>query len=223
MTQQYSVDGILFDLDGTLLDTIPDLVEASNRMLQELGQPPRTRDEIASFVGDGIRALVQRAIFEGRQAPPDLYDTGYPIFNRHYAEVNGQSSQPFPGVMEALGRFRDKGMKMGCVTNKSEVFIAPVLAKAGIGHFFDSVVGGDTLPQRKPDPAPLLYACRQLGIDPWRALMVGDSPNDALAARRAGIPVLLLTYGYCKPERLQTIDCDGLIPSLEALRGYLSR
>nr|WP_320133513.1 phosphoglycolate phosphatase [uncultured Holophaga sp.] len=221
MTQCFDVDGILFDLDGTLLDTIPDLAEAANRMLHELRQPERSLEEITSFVGDGIRALVQRTLFEGRPTDAGLHESGYQAFLRHYAEVNGLATRPFPGVTETLQILLKRGYRLGCVTNKSEAFITPATDRLGLTGCFGSIVGGDTLPQRKPEPEPLLHACRQLGIPPKRALMVGDSPNDALAARRAGIPVLLLTHGY--GTDLESLDSDGLLGNMPALLDHLSR
>jgi len=223
MTKRFEVDGLLFDLDGTLLDTVADLAEATNRMLRELAQPERSLGEVTAFIGNGIRSLVNRSVGEGRQAGPALQEEAYQSFQRHYAEVNGQMTLPYPGVLESLKALQGQGYKLGCVTNKSEAFIFPVLDKLGLTGLFGSVVGGDTLPQRKPDPEPLFHACQQLGIDPGRALMVGDSPNDALAARRADIPVLLVTYGYSAEVPLEEIDCDGLIDSLSVLPDYLSR
>ncbi|MBP1626228.1 MAG: phosphoglycolate phosphatase [Holophagaceae bacterium] len=223
MTHRFDIDGILFDLDGTLLDTVADLAEATNRMLRELGQKERSLEEVTTFIGNGIRSLVNRSVSEGREATPALLEAAYGVFQRHYAEVNGLATRPYPGVTEALKDLQERGLKLGCVTNKSEAFIFPVLDALGMSSFFGSVVGGDTLPQRKPDPEPLFHACQQLGIDPSRALMVGDSPNDAIAARRAGIPVLLVTYGYSAEVPLEAIDCDGLIPTLSVLPDYLSR
>lgn len=223
MTNTFDVDGILFDLDGTLLDTIPDLAEAANRMLRDLGLPERNLEEITSFVGDGIRALVKRTLFEGRERDEDLYERGYKAFYRHYTEVNGRATLPYPGVLETLRELQGLGLRLGCVTNKSEPFIFPVLESLGMGGLFGSVVGGDTLPQRKPEPEPLLHACRQLGIESARALMVGDSPNDALAARRAGIPVLLVRYGYTPHQVLDHLDCDGFLDAMPSLGAYLSR
>ena len=218
MNKLYKVDGILFDLDGTLLDTVADLAEATNRMLRELKQAERSVEEVTTFIGNGIRSLVNRSVCEGREATPALQEEAYGVFQRHYAEVNGLATRPYPGVMEALRDLQAKGLKLGCVTNKSEAFIFPVLDALSMSRFFGSVVGGDTLPQRKPDPEPLLHACRQLGIEPSRTLMVGDSPNDALAARRAGIPVLLVTYGYSAEtppggDRLRRPDSQPVGPA----------
>ena len=192
-------------------------------MLRELGQPGRSLTDVTTFIGNGIKSLVNRSISEGRQVPPALQEEAYGVFYRHYAAVNGLATRPYPGVLETLKALQGLGFKLGCVTNKSEAFIFPVLDSLGLTGFFGSVVGGDTLPQRKPDPEPLLHACRQLGIDPSRALMVGDSANDALAARRAHIPVLLVTYGYSEGVPLASLDCDGLISGLPEVLDYLSR
>ncbi|MCB1960451.1 MAG: phosphoglycolate phosphatase [Rhodocyclaceae bacterium] len=211
MSRLFAVDAVLFDLDGTLLDTIDDLVDAANRMLAELGRPLRTRAEIHRFVGKGIENLVARCL--GETADAAACEAAVAVFRRHYHAVNGVHAKAFDGVVELLAALAARGVPMACVTNKATDFTLPLLAKCGVADYFAAVVCGDTLPHKKPHPAMLELACRQLGVEPSRALMVGDSANDALSARAAGCPVLLMTYGYSEGAPVDTIDCDGLLSS----------
>lgn len=219
---------ILFDLDGTLADSIPDLAEACARMLAELGEPARSQAEITQFVGKGVEHLVRCALMQGRSAQTETQvQKALAVFNRHYAEVNGVKSTLYAGVIESLVQLQARGIKMGCVTNKPESFTLPLLEILKIRSFFDVIVGGDTLAHKKPDPEPLWFACEKLGVPKEEvasaALMVGDSANDALAARRAGIAVLLMTYGYSEGVPLDQIDCDGLLDSLTELDERLTQ
>ncbi len=209
----YPVRAVLFDLDGTLLDTIEDLAEGANRMLTELGRPPRALAEIHSFVGKGIPHLVRRCMTEGTTATELEIEEAVACFRRHYAEVNGARTRIYPGILEALEAMREMGLKLACVTNKAAAFTEPLVERMGIARYFDAVVSGDTLPVKKPDPAVLHHACKLLGVDCTQALMIGDSANDALAARAAGMPVLLVTYGYSEGMPVEEIECDGLIGS----------
>lgn len=209
----FDVDGVLFDLDGTLLDTIADLAEASNRMLADLSRPQRTLDEIRSFVGKGIPNLVRRCMTEGQEASEREIDDAIVVFKRHYAEVNGSRTRVYPGVLEALQRMREAELRLAVVTNKAQDFTVPLLEHTGLAPYFDVVVSGDTLSVKKPDPAVVSHACELLGVALGRALMIGDSANDALAARGAGIPVLLVTYGYSEGMPVDSIECDGLLSS----------
>lgn len=215
---RFSPRAVLFDLDGTLLDTIADLADAANLMLSELGRPARSQDEIHSFVGKGIPNLVRRCMTEGTAATEGEIDAAVAVFRRHYAVVNGVSSRPYPGVTELLAALRARALPLAVVTNKAEAFTLPLLERMDIAHYFDTVVSGDTLPVKKPDPAVVMLACERLGVAPDEALMIGDSANDALAAQGAGMPVLLVTYGYSEGVPVDTIECDGLLSNaLQAL------
>ncbi len=223
-TPRFDVDVVLFDLDGTLLDTIPDLHEAARRMLEELGEPTRSLDEITRFVGRGIPNLVERCLTDGRAARDGAsLESAVTVFRRHYAAVNGHSTRIYEGVADTLGALQAQGIRMACVTNKAGAFTLPLLDRMGLAQFFGCVVSGDTLPEKKPDPAPLLHACEALGVSPTRALMVGDSANDALAAQSAGIPVLLMTYGYSEGRAVDTIECDGLVSTFPGLLRLIGR
>lgn len=209
----YAVRAVLFDLDGTLLDTIADLAEGANRMLAELGRPPRPLAEIHSFVGKGMANLVRRCLTESARADEAEIDAAIGVFRRHYSAVNGLHTRLYPGVRDTLEALRARDLKLAVVTNKPEAFTVPLLERMGLAAHFAAVVSGDTLPTRKPDPAMLHHACAQLGVGAAQALMVGDSANDALAARAAGMPVLLVDYGYSEGMPVDTIECDGLLSS----------
>ncbi len=217
-TARFAPRAVLFDLDGTLLDTVGDLTEGANRMLAELGRPLRTQEEIHGFVGKGIANLVRRCLTDNAFASEDEIEAALPVFRRHYELVNGVGTLIYPGVLETLAALRERKLKLAVVTNKAEAFTLPLLERMGIAGHFDAVVSGDTLEVKKPDPAVLHHACRLLGVGAAEALMIGDSANDALAARGAGIPVLLVTYGYSEGMPVDTIECDGLLSNaLQAL------
>jgi phosphoglycolate phosphatase len=215
------VKAVMIDLDGTLADTIPDLAEAANMMLRELGRPGLEQELIRTFVGKGIPKLVERALagnLEG-SAPAGLLARALPIYERCYAEVNGKYAVIFPGVNEGLRTLRAMQMPLACVTNKAERFTLALLEHLRLDHCFEQVIAGDTLPQKKPDPQPLLHACRGFGIAPGDMLMIGDSANDVEAARAAGCPVFCVTYGYNEGRDVRELDVDAIVTSLiEATR-----
>lgn len=215
---RFAVQAVLFDLDGTLLDTIVDLATAANRMLTELGRAPRSQDEIHSFVGKGIPNLVRRCMTENAQAEEAEIEHAVSVFRRHYADVNGVHTRIYDGVLETLQAMQARGLRLAVVTNKAAAFTVPLLERMGLADYFAAVVSGDTLEVKKPDPAVIHLACAQLGVEPRQALMIGDSANDALAARGAGMPVLLVTYGYSEGMPVDSIECDGLLSNaLQAL------
>lgn len=215
------VKAVTIDLDGTLLDTIPDLAAAANLMLDELGRPPLDAALIRTFVGKGIPRLVERALagrIEGG-ADPGLFERALPIYERCYAAVNGRHTTLYPGVMAGLEQLRVRGFPLACVTNKSTRFTLPLLDCMKLSSFFREVIAGDTLPAKKPDPAPLIHACGKFGIAPRDMLMIGDSVNDAQAARAAGCPVFCVTYGYNEGRDVRELDIDAIVSTLfEATR-----
>lgn len=218
MSARFTARAVLFDLDGTLLDTIGDLAEAANRMLAELGRPQRPLEEIHGFVGKGLPNLVYRCLTENAAATEAEVDAAIPVFRRHYIAVNGDTTRIYPGIVETLETLRARRLKLAVVTNKAGDFTVPLLQRMAIDHYFEAVVSGDTLPVKKPDPAVLYHACDLLGVAAGEAVMIGDSANDALAARAAGMPVLLVSYGYSEGMPVDTIECDGLLSSaLQAL------
>jgi phosphoglycolate phosphatase len=216
LTFPLRVKAVMIDLDGTLADTIPDLAVATNMMLRELGRAPLDERLIRTFVGKGIPNLVGRALsgsLEAR-APEELLARAMPIYERCYAEVNGTRSTLYPGVMEGLESLRAARFPLACVTNKSARFTIPLLEYLGLAPFFSQVVAGDTLPQKKPDPAPLLHACGNFGLAPADMLVIGDSVNDAQAARAAGCPVFCVSYGYNEGRDVRELDVDAIVETL---------
>lgn len=207
--------GILFDLDGTILDTIPDLADAANAMRQDMGLPPIPEDILATYVGQGFEHLVMRALSHGTQ-PADVQTImrGMARYRDHYAAVNGRRARLYPDALRGLQAFRDSGAKLAVVTNKLTEFTGPLLKHHGIADFFDVVVCGDTCGRRKPDPMPVLHACRLLDIHPRDGLFIGDSINDAEAANAAGMRVLALPYGYNEGRPVQTLPVDAIVGSL---------
>lgn len=212
--------GILFDLDGTLLDTIPDLADAVNAMRQDMGMPPLDESVVATYVGKGVEQLVIRAL--SHDAPAANVDTvmrGLARYSDHYRVLNGQRTRIYPGVTEGLQAFRRQGAKMAVVTNKNQEFTLPLLQQKGLDIYFDVIVCGDTCERKKPDPLPLFHACDLLGIQPGHALFIGDSINDALAAQAAGIAMLALPYGYNEGRPVHSLPANAIVESLiEAAR-----
>jgi phosphoglycolate phosphatase len=206
-----AVRAVLLDLDGTLLDTAPDIAGAANAMLADLGLRPLPAGMIRDFIGQGIARLVERCLAEGgtplacAQLEPALRS-----FGDHYRAVNGRSSRPFPGVMEGLRRMREASLKLACVTNKAEAFTSPLLEAAGLAPLLDAVVTSDQVGKRKPHPEPYLHACKVLAVSPDEAIVVGDSANDAEAGRAAGCRVLLVSYGYSEGRDVHALGADAI-------------
>ncbi|MCL2161533.1 MAG: phosphoglycolate phosphatase [Betaproteobacteria bacterium] len=221
MNRLFKAKAVLFDLDGTLLDTLSDLTEAANLMLAELGRPSLDRARLLGFVGRGVNDLISRCLADSGEPSTVEIDTAREIFRHHYVCVNGLTTQPYPGVAELLATLAARRLKMAVVTNKSAVFTLPLLQQFDMAKYFGAVVCGDTLPVRKPDPAMILYACKLLGAKPEESLMIGDSINDSLAARAAGAPVLLVKYGYSEGMPVESIDCDGLLSGLHQVPDWL--
>ena len=214
------VKAVTIDLDGTLLDTIPDLAAAANLMLRELERPPLDEALVRTFVGKGIQNLVERvlaAAFDGAAA--GLLPRALPIYEQCYESVNGCHTTIYPGVVQGLDVLRAGGFGLACVTNKSTRFTLPLLAHVGLAPYFREVVAGDTLPRKKPDPMPLTYVCERLGVAPRDMLVIGDSINDAQAARAAGCAVFCVDYGYNEGRDVHELDIDAIVGSLiEATR-----
>jgi len=206
----------LIDLDGTLLDTAPDLAAAANATLAELGRPLLPVEAVRDFVGKGIAHLVRRSLeaSAGAAAEDAVFDAACARFAAHYARLNGAAAQPFDGVPEGLAAMKAMGLRLGCVTNKVARFTEPLLVASGLRDFFDAVVTSDQAGARKPDPAIFLDACRRLGVAPAEACVIGDSANDAEGARAAGCHFLLVPYGYREGRGLREIESDGIVATL---------
>lgn len=210
-----SIQSITLDLDGTLLDTVPDLTRAANAMLQELGLPARGEDEIRVFVGRGIPNLVLRCLTRNEAPSAEVHAHAGEVFDRHYAQFNGLAARLFPGVIEGLESFRRMGLPMAVITNKAAAFTEPLLVASGLSPYIMFAVSGDTLPEKKPHPLPLLHACERFGVSPGQNLHIGDSKHDAAAARAAGCPVFCVSYGYNEGEDVRKLDCDAIVATLE--------
>ncbi|MBD8576291.1 phosphoglycolate phosphatase [Pseudomonas syringae] len=189
---------IMFDLDGTLVDSVPDLAVAIDKMLLALGRPAAGLEAVRAWVGNGAPVLVRRALagdLEHNGVDDALAEQGLALFMQAYAEKH-EFTVVYPGVRETLKWLQKKGVEMALITNKPERFIAPLLDEMKLGRFFRWIIGGDTLPQKKPDPAALLFVMKMAGIAPAQALFVGDSRSDVQAARAAGVACVGLSYGY---------------------------
>jgi phosphoglycolate phosphatase len=209
------IKAVLLDLDGTLLDTAPDLAAAANAMLAEQGLERLAAGVVRDFIGRGIPHLVERCLqAAGAPLPCARLESALRSFGAHYRRLNGSSSAPFPGVLDGLERMRAARLRLACVTNKAAAFTAPLLEKTGLAPFFDAVVSADQVGTRKPHPGPFLHACRALSVTPPEAAVIGDSANDAEAARAAGCRVLLVSYGYSEGRDVRTLDCDGVVATL---------
>lgn len=213
---------VLIDLDGTLVDTAPDIVAAANLMLADLNTPPQPFDIVAGFIGKGVPNLVRRTLETAGLDRTVKAAAGEELLRRHYDETNGTLSEVYPGIFDGVAALREQGYKLGCVTNKPEGLAAALLEATGLAQYFEVLVGGDSIPQMKPNPEPVRHACRLLGVDPADSVLVGDSPVDAATAHAAGIPVYLVSYGYAGPDGPGVLHCDGLIDSLAELPELLA-
>jgi phosphoglycolate phosphatase len=221
--RRFSVAAVALDLDGTLLDTLPDIARAADRMLTDLGRPAAGEARVRGYIGRGIPRLVKRLLTGELDGEPDdaSFRRALPLFEQHYRDTFAERSRPFPGVPEGLARMRGAGLRLACVTNKAASFTLPLLAHTGLAGFFDLVVSGDTLPRKKPDPRPLQHIARQFGVAPAELLLIGDSDNDTEAARAAGCPVVCVPYGYPGEREVRDLDCDAIVASLIEAAGLI--
>lgn len=216
---------ILIDVDGTLVDSVPDLAFCVDEMMQQLGREPWGETRVRDWVGNGVERLVSRALtgkLEGEPAD-DEFEKAYPIFLDLYADNTSKRSLLYPGVREGLDYLKAAGYALGCVTNKAAQFTIPLLKDLGVYDDFSIVVSGDTLEHKKPHPAPLLHAAEFFKVDPANALMVGDSVSDVKAARAAGFSVACVPYGYNHGEDIRVAKPDLVIESIAALRNELEQ
>jgi phosphoglycolate phosphatase len=210
---------ILIDLDGTLIDSVPDLAFCVDAMMTELELPVRGEAAVRNWVGNGVERLVQRALCNDLDGQPDaaLFERALPVFMRLYQENTSQRSCLYPGVREGLDLLQAQAYRLGCVTNKAERFTLPLLRDKGILDRFELVVSGDTLEKKKPDPMPLLYAAERFGVAPTDSMMVGDSRSDVKAARAAGFRIVCMTYGYNHGADIREEHPDVVIDRLDQL------
>lgn len=214
---------LAFDLDGTLLDSIPDLAKAVELTLAELNLPPQQQDKVRGWVGNGARVLVKRALSGDIRGdvPAELFETAYPIFLKHYAANLNGASVLYAGVEETLTALRETDIAMACITNKPEQFTLPLLKEIGLAALFDKVVCGDTFEQRKPHPMPLLETAEFFNVLPEQSIMVGDSVNDIAAAQAAGFYSICVDYGYHGDDDVHQLGADVVISHFSELAQLL--
>ena len=210
---------ILIDLDGTLVDSVPDLAWCVDETMKALNMPVRGEDKVRNWVGNGVPRLIQRALIDQLDGEPSdaLYAKAAPIFMALYADNASKRSQLYPHVKEGLQFLKDQGIRLGCVTNKDEQFTLPILKDLGIYGYFEMVISGDTLPLKKPDPAPLLHGAKFFGVAPENAMMLGDSISDVKASRAAGFSIVCMSYGYNHGVDIHTANPDVVIDSFAEL------
>lgn len=214
---------VLIDVDGTLVDSVPDLAYCVDEMMKQLGMPVHGEAKVREWVGNGVERLTRRALIGQLEGEPDdaLFEKAYPIFMALYAENTSKRSLLYPGVKEGLAYLKSAGYKLGCVTNKAAQFTLPLLQDLGIHDEFEIIVSGDTLPKKKPDPMPLLHVAEQLGVTPAEATMLGDSVSDVKAARAAGFQIICMSYGYNHGVDIREANPDAVIDSMAELEGLL--
>ena len=226
----------IIDLDGTMVDTLGDFEVALNRTLADLDLPPIQRDLVSRTVGKGSEHLIRSVLTHQLALPEvqssglmcasrtldDLYELAWPRYQHHYLGINGEFAQVYPCVAEGLQQLLSAGLVLACLTNKPLSFAQPLLKAKGLDRYFSHVFGGDSFARKKPDPLPLLRTCDILGTEPARTLMVGDSSNDAQAARAAGCPVVLVRYGYNHGEPVDAVDADAHVDVLTQIQGALT-
>jgi phosphoglycolate phosphatase len=218
------VDALFFDLDGTLVDSVPDLAVAINQMLDTLGLPTRSEAQVRTWVGNGMDNLIRRALvgdMDASQADPALFNRARPLYKAAYATHLSAYSCLYPGVREGLVALREAGFAMACVTNKAAEFAEPLLERLDISPFFATVVGGECTAHPKPAPDALWLCAERLGVPIARGLMIGDSLNDVGAARNAGCPVVCVPYGYNHGHDIRDARPDAVIDSIAALPALL--
>ena len=214
---------ILIDVDGTLIDSVPDLAYCVDEMMKALGKPVHGVEKVRNWVGNGVERLVKRGLIGQLEGEPDqeAFDEALPIFLELYSNNVSGRSKLYPGVREAVDYFKQQHYKLGCVTNKASQFTIPLLMDLEIHEEFEFIVCGDTLPKKKPDPMPLLHAAEHFNVTPENSLMIGDSISDVKAARAAGFQIICMSYGYNHGEDIRNYGPDLVVDSMAELIGIL--
>jgi len=210
------VKAAIIDLDGTMLDTMGDFEVALNNMRAELGLGPVTVAQISLMVGKGSENLIRRvlALDFDEAGVAARFERAYESYQRHYIAINGEHSDAYPDVEAGLRAMQQRGLRLACVTNKPLAFALPLLKRKGLDGYFEVLYGGDSFEKKKPHPMPLLAACEFFGLPPAQVVAIGDSSNDAQAARAAGCPVLTVPYGYNHGVSIHETDSDGIVDTL---------
>ena len=216
---------MLIDVDGTLVDSVPDLAYCVDTMMTELGRPVHGEAAVRNWVGNGVERLVRRALVGALDGEPDEaeFERAYPIFLDLYADNTSKRSCLYPGVREGIDLLQAAGYKLGCVTNKAAQFTEPLLRDLGVADAFSIIISGDTLPRKKPDPMPLLHAAEFFGVAPEASLMIGDSVSDVKAARAAGFQIVCMSYGYNHGVDIRDAHPDAVIDSMVEIMPLLEK
>lgn len=214
---------ILIDVDGTLVDSVPDLAYCVDEMLKQLGMPERGEAAVRHWVGNGVERLVKRGLLNQLDGEPDqaLYEKALPVFRDLYAENTSKRSHLYEGVQQGMDYMRKSGYRLGCVTNKAGEFTLPILRDLGIQDYFEVIICGDDTARKKPDPLPLLTAAERMSVQPENCMMLGDSQSDVKAARAAGFQIICMSYGYNHGEDIRSYDPDAVIDSFSELQQYI--
>jgi len=211
---------VLIDVDGTLVDSVPDLAFCIDEMLKMLDMPARGEAAVRHWVGNGVELLVKRSLVNALEGEPDqsLYEKALPLFRNLYTENTCERSFLYEGVEEGLEYLKAQSYRLGCVTNKAREFTLPLLNSLGIKDYFEVIICGDDTLRKKPDPLPLLTASEQLKVKPQNSMMLGDSMSDVKAARAAGFQIICMSYGYNHGEDIRSYDPDAVIDSMTELK-----
>jgi len=214
---------ILIDVDGTLVDSVPDLAFCVDETMKDLDRPTWGDDAVRNWVGNGVERLVKRALLGTLEGEPEqtLFDKAIKIFLKYYDDNVCERSKLYPGVREGLELLKSSGYSLGCVTNKAEQFTLPLLKALDVDHYFSIIICGDTLSKKKPDPLPLLHAAEFFKVDPANCLMIGDSVSDVKAARAAGFQIICMSYGYNHGQDIRDFDPDSVVDSMVEFKGIL--
>lgn len=211
---------VLIDVDGTLVDSVPDLAYCVDAMMSELGMPERGEKRVRHWVGNGVERLVKRALVNQLDGEPDeaLFSKALPVFEALYRDNTSKRSRLYQGVKEALDFLKTTGVRLGCVTNKASQFTLPLLQDLGVSDYFEIIICGDMVERKKPDPMPLLQAAEQLETEPRASMMLGDSMSDVNAARAAGFQIVCMSYGYNHGEDIRDYDPDAVVDSMAEVK-----
>lgn len=223
VSKKFNPKLIMIDVDGTMVDSVPDLAYCVDQTMIFMGRDVWGEEKVRHWVGNGVPKLVERSIsgtLEGKVNRKD-FEKAYDIFLELYAQNTSIRSCLYDGVMEGLSYIKDQGYLLGCVTNKAEQFTLPILKDLGIIDNFKIVISGDTLEKKKPDPLPLIYAANFFGVRPEESIMLGDSISDVTASRAAGYNVICMSYGYNHGNNIYDSRPDLVIDSMEDLKNYL--
>ncbi|MEO1896914.1 MAG: phosphoglycolate phosphatase [Cycloclasticus sp.] len=214
-----------FDLDGTLLDSVPDIAQAVAHTMAELKLPAREQEQVRGWIGNGAQLLIKRALsgdIKG-DVPDDVFEKAYPVFLKYYTKFLNKDSVIYEGVISTLTAFKASGIKLACITNKPSQFTVPLLDDLGLSQYFDKVVCGDTYAQRKPHPMPLLEVAEFFSVSPQQSIMVGDSVNDIKAAQAAGFYSICVDYGYHGDYDVHQLGADVVISHFSQINQLLQQ